>query len=80
MDTIMRAKFQVSSVLPNPWGDHNMESFIASAVYSDDPSNPNHQWSQATPSGTLQLLISNPAAQGKLKVGQQFFIDLIAAE
>jgi len=80
MRGILRAKMQVTAVLRSPWGNSRDENVQLSAVYSNDPNSENYEWSKATPSGTLQLLISNPGAQGKLKMGQQFYVDLVPVE
>ena len=50
------------------------EEVILGAVYSDDPANPNHQWSKWTPSGILNINISNPDAQGQFIEGQEYMI------
>ena len=39
----------------------------------------NEEWSRWTPSGTLELNISNPAALEQFKVGQDYFIDFTPA-
>lgn len=46
------------------------------AVYSDDPENPNHQWSKWTPSGQLDLLITNPDAQRYLQPGVEYIVEI----
>lgn len=45
------------------------------AVYSDDPSNPNSHWSKWTPSGTIYMHISNPKAFEKFVVGKQYMVN-----
>jgi hypothetical protein len=42
------------------------------AVYSSAPGTPNQQWSKWTPSGSLQLAISNPPARGMFEVGEEY--------
>ena len=46
------------------------EAVEAHAVYSDDPDDPNHAWSEATPSGSLSMHISNEQAFGFFKPGE----------
>lgn len=41
-------------------------------VYSPDKSSPNYSWSQATPSGKLEMTITNKDAFGAFKPGQEF--------
>jgi hypothetical protein len=43
-------------------------------VYSDDKSNPNYTWSQATPSGEVRLYISNPAAHEAFELGKTYLV------
>lgn len=45
------------------------------AVYSDDKGSPNYSFSQATPSGEISLMITNPAAFEQFAIGQTFDID-----
>lgn len=67
------AKFCCDSVAEN--GDVRL-----SAVYSDDPNDPNHRWSEATPWGDLQMGISNPAAQGFFEEGEEYLLEIRPAE
>ena len=43
-------------------------------VWDPDPSSPNHEWSQATPSGYMELYITNPGAYGTFTVGAEYMI------
>lgn len=61
----------------NEQGIADVEELQLRPVYSDDKSSVNYQWSQWTPSGLLTLQITNPAAIGKVKRGQDFYVDLI---
>lgn len=49
-------------------------------VYDTDPNHPNFQWSQWTPSGYLELQITNPPAYDTFEVGQEYLVtfDLVA--
>lgn len=40
----------------------------------------NAQWSKFTPNGNLEMVISNPAAQGLIQPGREYFLDLREAE
>lgn len=44
-------------------------------VYSSDPASPNHTFSQASPSGELTIMITNPTAFQQFAIGQTFDID-----
>lgn len=75
-----RAKFRCSSVVfgTNPKDGENVktsEQVQLYPVYSSDPENPNHGWSEATPSGSIQMTITNPGAWGCFVQGQEYFVD-----
>lgn len=44
-------------------------------VYSSDPADPNFSYSQATPSGSIELTITNPAAADAFVVGSTYDVD-----
>lgn len=46
------------------------------AVYSDDPENSNHLWSKWTPSGQLDMLITNPDALRFLQPGVEYIVEI----
>jgi hypothetical protein len=54
------------------------EEVRLSAVYGKDGS-ANAQWSKSTPSGSVNLTITNPDAWGKIKQGRFYFVDVSEA-
>jgi hypothetical protein len=48
-------------------------------VYDPDPAGPNFEWSQATPSGYVELTITNPAAFGAFEVNKEYTLTFDAA-
>jgi hypothetical protein len=78
----LRAKMQVYQVLNTIDQNNKIESqqIRLQAVYSDNPNSENHQWSTWTPSGCLELTITNPSAFNKVTRGQEFYLDLIVVE
>jgi len=40
----------------------------------------NEQWSSATPSGKLEICISNPVAVDALELGKEYYIDFVPVE
>lgn len=72
------AKMRCALVEKKPGSDY--ETVRLDAVYSDDPANPNHQWSKWTPSGSAELSISNPVAQGVFKEGQEYLLTFAPVE
>lgn len=75
---MIRAKMQCTGVTGGP--TTGFENVTLSAVYSPDRSDPNYEWSQATPSANLTMSISNPSAFGKFVQGQTYHVDFTPAE
>lgn len=50
------------------------ENVVLHPVYSSDPESPNYSFSQATPSGQIQMNISNPEAFGFFKLHEEYDI------
>lgn len=67
---MVTAKFYVTQV--NDYGSYRQVHL--SPVYSSDPASPNHSWSKATPSGKLELTITNPGAYEQFAVGKKFLM------
>lgn len=58
---------------PNPQG--TTETVKLTAVMGEE----NKEWSQYTPSGAVELCITNPAAVAQFKVGKAYFVDFTPA-
>jgi hypothetical protein len=68
----LRAKYTCDAV--DPINDGGAEQVKLSAVYSDgDPEN--NQFNEATPWGTLEMGVDNPAAKGFFKPGESYYLD-----
>lgn len=67
---MVTAKFKVTQV--NDYGGYRQVHL--SPVYSSDKSSPNYSWSMATPSGKLEMTISNPGAYEQFRVGKTFLM------
>jgi hypothetical protein len=72
---IIRAKFNVESVLKTRWGSE--ETKLTAVIGTNDD---NKAWCKSTPCGNLSITIDNPQAQGKLIPGKEYYIDFIPAE
>lgn len=72
----MRAKMQCHTVAETKAGDGSKysEQVTLWAVYGQDGSS-NASWSKATPSGSVTLTITNPAAWGHFKADAFYFVD-----
>jgi len=74
----LKAKFVCNAVKYIKYCGKKSEVIEAMPVYST--SEENKTWSEATPSGSLSMTISNPSAFGALEPGQEFFIDITPIE
>lgn len=74
----IRCKFYCSEVAQTKWGHGegalDAERVKLSAVY--DSTDANKAWSKATPSGQLEVTITNPEAMGQFKPGKAYFLDV----
>lgn len=81
----VRAKFRVHNIstheLPSADGTKTKysERVQMSPVYSSDPESENYTFSKATPSGAIELNITNPDAFGAFVEGQEYYIDFTPA-
>jgi hypothetical protein len=71
----VRAKFKVSNV--EGVGDESRNVYLQ-PVYSDTEEN--KAFWNATPGGSIQLSITNPAAYQQFKVGQDYYVDFTPAD
>ncbi len=86
--TLMRAKMKVDQVESHKQEDKDLpdyESIKFSAVcksegYPADGSDENNTFAKWTPCAELQMCITNPALFGKIKAGDQFYLDFTQAE
>lgn len=79
----IKAKMKVSHVEENKSTDGQTkygELVVLNAVYSEDPQSENYSFSQATPSATVSLFISNPSAYGAFEVDKEYYVDFSPAE
>jgi hypothetical protein len=67
---MVTAKFKVSNV--NDFGAYRQ--VFLHPVYSSDKTSPNYSWSQATPSGKMEMTITNPGAFEQFAVGKTYLM------
>jgi hypothetical protein len=72
---MIRAKFKVELKDPGEQGNVTLRP-----VYSSDPEHENKAFWDATPSGEINMYISNKAAFAQLELGKEYYIDFSAAE
>lgn len=74
---MIRAKFYVDSKKANP----NVEGTDVKmwAVY-DDGTPENQRFATSTPSGSLEMLVTNEAALAQLELGKAYYLDISPVE
>ena len=75
--TKLRAKFYVNSF--TDFG-HGMKRVNLNAVYCNKANTENNQFSQATPSGTMEMMVSSEAAKNFFTIGKSYYLDITEAE
>lgn len=73
----LRAKFKVDSMTDFGYGSKQVKM---STVYSNTRGTEDNQFSQATPSGSLEMMVSAPGAQDFLKPGVKYILTFEEAE
>ncbi len=70
----MRGKFQVESVNRT----EHAEQLKLRAVYGGSTNAEDNTYSAATPSGTIEMTVTNKALWGTLNPGDRFYVDFVA--
>jgi len=78
---MMRAKMQITTVAPSVFGNKSvllvMSAVARNDTYPKDGSDENNTYAKFTPTANLEMVINNPALEGKFAVGQEFYVDFI---
>lgn len=74
----VRAKFYVAAVNPGSSAEEPSADITLRAVTSD--SEENKTWSKWTPSGTLEMNVTNPEAIKQFVQGEEVFLTLTSAK
>lgn len=69
----MRGKFRVDSINKT----EHAEQLKLSAVYGNSTNAEDNTYSAATPSGTIEMTVTNKALWGTLKPGDRFYVDFV---
>jgi hypothetical protein len=72
-----RAKFEVISV--TQYARFQGVKVEMTPVYSNDESDPNKAFWEATPNGKIEMQISNPSAAQQFEVGKEYYVDFSPA-
>jgi hypothetical protein len=54
--------------------------FLSPAYAPDDPQSENGRFWQATPAGSIELSINNPAAAEVFEVGREYYVDFLPVD
>lgn len=78
----VRAKFKVQSIQDSTdqAGKVHGRRVTLTPVYSDDPAHENRSFWQATPIGSIDMWINNPAAFEQFEQGAEYYIDFTRAD
>lgn len=74
-----RAKFQCESVTNREYSGKKYQTVVLNAVCSDssDKQSEDNQFAEASPSGKIEMQISNQQAIDIIKPGRKYYIDFI---
>jgi hypothetical protein len=72
----MQAMFTVNDVLERKAADGSVMSQIVklNPVYENNPDHPNYEFWKATPTGSMEMTINNPAAFGYFVPGKKYLL------
>jgi hypothetical protein len=73
----VRGKFQLQSSAEHYWSPMLRTLKFAAVSNNDTPEN--ERFHRATPSGTIEMSVDNPAALEQFKVGDTYYIDFTPA-
>lgn len=75
----MRSKFQTQSVTDFGYGSKQVKLCAVYAI-SEERNKEDNQFSKATPSGTIEMMISAEGALDFIKPGKKYYVDFTEAE
>lgn len=79
-----RAKFRCTRRAECTDGGHakNVTTVLVTmqAVYGEGEGDPNREWSKWTPTGQLEMSITNPDAFMQFEIGKSYYLDITPAE
>lgn len=71
----IRGKFKVDSVVRTEWS----EKVKLSAVYGGEKNSEDNTYSAATPTGSIEMEITNKSLWGNIDPGRKFYVDFTPA-
>lgn len=80
----VRAKFFVQDIRHSDVPGTDQYAIVKMApvfgAYGDGDEEANKSWSKWTPSGSLEMAITNPEAIAKFEIGKSYFLDFTPAD
>ena len=73
-----RAKFYVQEITSYPGNSH--KKIKLGAVYSSDKTSENYAFWEASPNGSIELYITNPAGAAVFEGVKEFYVDFTPVE
>ena len=70
MATRLKAKFHCNKVIVDSYGEEPK----LTAQYANEHNEEDNQFSEATPSGNIDMIVSNPSAKGFFKPGIEYYV------
>lgn len=74
----IRAKFQLQSITGHYWSNSTKTLKFYASYDSSIPED--QRFAQATPSGTFEMTVDNPAALAQFELGKQYYFDITPAD
>ena len=77
----MRAKFQVTEVIPHsPDCEEIKMRAVSDAAFDPEGNSEDSSFARWTPSGELSITITNPNLISTIKTGEKYYLDFTKAE
>jgi len=76
----MRAKLKIESILKTEHGETLKMRPVSDKPFDPDGNSEDNSFAKWTPSGVLELNITNPALIGQFKPGDSYYLDFTKVE
>lgn len=76
----MRAKFKIESVLKTEHGETLKMRAVSDKPFDSAGNSEDNSFAKWTPSGVLEMSITNPALIGQFKPGDAYYLDFTKVE
>lgn len=73
----VRSKFRLTEIITTEFGSGYQQKKYVFAAWYDESIPEDRRFAKATPSGRLEMVIDNPAAQSAFEVGKDYYFDAV---